>query len=93
MAFLISALVWALLGIVVVRWLFSKDGGWESVKTLPFRQRMRILFSNIEVEKIEEDNIKDNVKKFVKRFRIVYYLYIIIPLVVYYGLVFYVYAR
>lgn len=93
MSFFIAITIWAPLGIPISIWLFNRSSGWEAAKSLPFKRRLRAAFSNTEIENIEDQNLRESVATFSKRFRVVYFGYIILPLISFHGLAYYVYAR
>jgi hypothetical protein len=88
----VSIAIWLVANILMGFWLFSAASGWKEVKCLPYTKRLRLVWFG--ERGIDVTNPEDlaSMRKFARRFRAYFCFVFSLPMVVFYGILYAVYA-
>ncbi len=92
MSLYVAISIWLIANIIMAFWLFSTSSGWHVAKCLPYGKRLRLIYfgeRNTDLKGIENIAI---IRKFIWRSRVYFYLFFLIPLIIFYGALYVVYT-
>jgi hypothetical protein len=92
MALYAAVASWLVAGLAASFWLFSAASGWNEAKRLSYAKRLRlVLFGEGDLGVTDPQELA-SIRKFTRRFRVYYCLVFLLPIIVFYSVLYAVYA-
>jgi len=92
MSLYIAVAIWLVANIGMGIWLFSATSGWKEAKRLSYAKRLRLVLFGADDLRVTDPQDLASIRKFARRFRVYYCLVFLLPIIVFYGVLYAVYA-
>lgn len=92
MALYAAIAIWLVANIATGFWLFSAASGWDKAKRLSYTKRLRLVWFGEGDLGVTDPQDLASIRKFARRFRVYFYLVFLLPIIVFYGVLYAVYA-
>lgn len=92
MGLYVAVAIWLAANIVMGFWLFSAASGWKEVKRLSYIKRLRLVLSAERGIGITDPEDLSSMRKFARRFRTYFFIVFLLPIMVFYGVLYTVYT-
>jgi hypothetical protein len=92
MALYAAVAIWLVANIAAGFWLFSAASGWNKAKRLSYAKRLHLVLFGGGGLGVTDPQELASIRKFARRFRVYYYLVFLLPIIVFCGVLYAVYA-